>query len=102
MGWWWLHDSKLDQTDNIPEGQTPLGLLLRDHIALSGDVTITDFQRPPGLVEITVTKTKSPGDGSITLIFDADPLALTGWSVVDAEGRQTSIRLTDSFARRPV
>jgi outer membrane lipoprotein-sorting protein len=89
-----FRDNKLDQTSNIPEGETPLGLLLRDHITLTGDVTVTDFQRPPGLIEITLVRTASPGDGSLTLVFDADPLALTGWSVVDAQGRDTRIRLT--------
>jgi outer membrane lipoprotein-sorting protein len=90
-----FRDNKLDQTSNIPEGQTPLGLLLRDKISLTGDVTVTDFQRPPGLIDITLVKTAAPGDGSLTLVFDANPLALTGWSVVDAQGRETRIRLTD-------
>jgi outer membrane lipoprotein-sorting protein len=36
-----FHDSSLDQTTNIPVGQTPLGLLLADTVALSGDVTLT-------------------------------------------------------------
>jgi outer membrane lipoprotein-sorting protein len=90
-----FRDNKLDQTSNIPEGQTPLGLLLRARISLTGDVTVTNFQRPPGLIETTVVKTAAPGDGSLTLVLDADPLALTGWSVVDAQGRETRIRLTD-------
>ena len=90
-----FHDAKLNQTSNIPEGQTPLGLLLRDTISLGGDVTVTDFQHPPGLVEMTLVKTASPGDGSLTLVLDAAPMALTGWSVVDAQGRQTRIQLSD-------
>ena len=90
-----VRDNKLDNTSNIPEGQTPLGLLLRDRISLTGDVTVTDLQRPPGLFEITLVKTASPGDGSLTLVFDAGPLTLTGWSVVDAQGRETRIRLSN-------
>jgi outer membrane lipoprotein-sorting protein len=90
-----FRDTKLDQTSNIPEGETPLGLLLRDTITLTGDVTVTDLQRPPGLIEITLTKTRAPGDGTLTLVLEADKLALTGWSVVDAQGRETRIRLTD-------
>jgi outer membrane lipoprotein-sorting protein len=89
-----FHDSKLDQTSNIPEGQTPLGLLLRGTISLGGDVTVTDFQHPPGLVELTLVKTASPGDGSLTLVLNAAPMALTGWSVVDAQGRQTRIQIS--------
>jgi outer membrane lipoprotein-sorting protein len=90
-----FHDAKLGQTTNIPLDQTPLGLLLRDKISLSGDVTLTDFQRPPGQIQLTLVRTKSPGDGSLTLYLEAGPLALTGWTVIDAQGQQTTIRLTD-------
>src|SRR5690242_12984618 len=36
-----FHDRLLQQTTNIPLGSTPLGLLLRDNLRLSGDVTVT-------------------------------------------------------------
>jgi outer membrane lipoprotein-sorting protein len=90
-----FHDSQLEQTTNIPVGQTPLGLLLADTITLSGDVSVTDFQRLPGQLQITLVRTKSPGEGSLTLILNADPLALIGWSVVDGEGRETRLRISD-------
>jgi outer membrane lipoprotein-sorting protein len=94
-----FRDNQLDQTTNVPVGQTPLGLLLRDTITLSGDVTVTNLQHPPGQLQITVTKTAAPGDGSLTLLLNAPtqngPLALAGWSVVDAEGRETQIRLAN-------
>ena len=89
-----FHDAQLDQTTNIPVGNTPLGLLLADTIVLSGDVTLTDFQRPPGGLQLTLVRTKTPGDGSLTLTLNASPLALTGWSVVDAQGRETRIRIS--------
>jgi outer membrane lipoprotein-sorting protein len=90
-----FRDNKLDQTTNIPMDQTPLGLLLRDTVSLGGDVTVTNFIRTQGQLQITVVKTAAPGDGSLTLLLDAQPLALAGWSVVDAQGRQTTIRLSD-------
>ena len=90
-----FNDSQLGQTTNIPIDQTPLGLLLADTITLSGDVTTTDFQRPPGQLQITLVRTKTPGDGSLTLNLEAPKLALTGWSVVDAQGRETRLRLTN-------
>ncbi|MEJ0048342.1 MAG: outer-membrane lipoprotein carrier protein LolA [Rhodospirillales bacterium] len=91
-----FRDNKLDQTTNIPMGQTPLGLLLRDRIALSGDVTVTDFRHPPGQLQVTAVKTASPGDGSLTLDMNDNPLALAGWSVVDAQGRETRVRLSQA------
>jgi outer membrane lipoprotein-sorting protein len=90
-----FHDSQLDQTTTIAVGQTPLGLLLGDRIALSGDVTVTDFQRPPGQLLITMVRTQKSGEGSLTLQLNASPIALVGWSVVDAQGKETQIRLSD-------
>jgi DNA invertase Pin-like site-specific DNA recombinase/outer membrane lipoprotein-sorting protein len=90
-----FRDNKLDQTTNIPMSQTPLGLLLRDRIVLGGDVTVTDFEQPPGAIQVTLVKTASPGDGSLTLLLNANPLALAGWSVVDAQGRETRVRLSN-------
>lgn len=90
-----FRDNKLDQTSNIPMGQTPLGLLLRDDVTLTGDVTVTDFRRMPGQIQITLVKTASAGDGSLTLVLNDQPLTLVGWAVVDAQGRETRIRLSD-------
>ncbi len=89
-----FHDSQLDQTTRIPVGQTPLGLLLADTIRLAGDVTLTEFGRPPGQLRMTLVRTKTPGEGSLTLLLNASPIALTGWSVVDAQGRETRLRLS--------
>jgi len=90
-----FHDEQLGQTTNIPVDQTPLGLLLGETVSLAGDVTTTEFERPPGQLQITLVRTKSPGDGSLTLFLEAQPLALVGWSVVDNQGRETRLRMTN-------
>ncbi|HET6607154.1 MAG TPA: outer membrane lipoprotein carrier protein LolA [Rhodopila sp.] len=88
-----FHDSSLQQTSNIPLSRTPLGILLADHVTLSGAVTVTDIQRQPGQLQITVVRTATPGDGSLTLIFADHPLALRQWTVVDAQRRVTHVTL---------
>jgi len=90
-----FYDSQLDQVSNLSITQTPLGLLLGDTILLSGDVTVTDFEKLPGRLQITLVRTKSPGDGSLTLDLNIDPLALVGWSVVDAQGQETRLRMSN-------
>lgn len=90
-----FRDNQLDQTTVIPIDRTPLGLLLREHISLSGDVTVTDFIRDSGLVQVTLVRTSAPGDGSLTLVFREKPLALVAWSVTDAQARQTRVTLSD-------
>lgn len=88
-----FHDSKLQQTSNIPLGSTPLGLLLQDNVRLSGDVTVAGLARAPGQLQLRLFRTKSPADGSLTLVFADAPLALRQWSVVDAQRQETRITL---------
>lgn len=90
-----VRDNQSDQTSTIPMEQTPLGLLLRDHVTLQGDVTVTSFSHAPGRLQLTAVKTAASGDGSLTLVLGEQPLSLLGWSVVDAQGRETQLRLTD-------
>ena len=91
-----FHDSQLDQTSNIPIGRTPLGLLLQDNLKLSGDITVTKIVRYPGQLQLTVLRTASPSDGSLTLIFADNPLTLRSWTVVDAQRQETRVTLFDA------
>lgn len=88
-----FNDRQLNQTSNIPLGSTPLGLLLQDNLRLSGDVTVTGLTRLPNQLQVTLVRTKSPGDGSLTLIFAEPQLALQQWVVVDAQRLETRVRL---------
>lgn len=93
-----FRDNQLDQTTVIPIERTPLGLLLRSHVSLTDDVTVTGFQHDNGLVQVTLVRTSSPGDGSLTLVFYETPVALRSWSVLDAQGRETRVTLFDVHA----
>ena len=88
-------DPDLDQTTNIPLGTTPLGILLAQHVQLSGGVTVTGIDREPGEDMITLIRTGKPAAGSLTLVFGTGPLELRQWKVLDAQGRQTQVSLYD-------
>ena len=90
-----FHDSRLQQTSNIPLSSTPLGLLLQDNLRLSGDVTVAGLTRAPGQLQLRLLRSKSPADGALTLVFADAPLALRQWSVVDAQRQETRITLYD-------
>jgi outer membrane lipoprotein-sorting protein len=90
-----FHDAQLNQTSNIPLGRTPLGILLADHVSLTGDITVTRFVRLPGQLQVTLVRTASPGEGSLTLIFADNPLVLRQWVVMDQQGKQTRVTLTN-------
>ena len=88
-----FQDRQLGQTSDYPIGATPLGILLADHVQLSGAVTVIGIGRQPGLLQVTLVRTASPGDGSLTLVFADKPLALRQWAVVDAQRQETRVSL---------
>lgn len=88
-----FHDSELKQTSNIPLGQTPLGLLLQDNLRLAGDVTVSRVTHLPGQLQISLYRTATPQDGTLTLIFADNPLVLRSWVVTDAQRRDTTVTL---------
>jgi outer membrane lipoprotein-sorting protein len=90
-----FHDSQLNQTTNIPLSRTPLGAILADHTRLSDDATVTKFVRLPGQLQVSLVRSASPGDGSLTLIFSDNPTTLREWIVVDQQGKQTRVRFTN-------
>jgi outer membrane lipoprotein-sorting protein len=90
----YFRDAQLDQTSNIPLSRTPLGILLGDHTALSGDVTVTKFVRLPDQFQVSLLRTASPGEGTLTLIFADNPLTLRQWVVLDQQGNQTRVAFT--------
>jgi outer membrane lipoprotein-sorting protein len=88
-----FRDTKLDQTSNVPLSQTPLGILLADNVTLSGGVTVTNLVRQPGQIQISMVRTANPSDGTLTLVFADDPLALRQWTVLDAQRKETRVTL---------
>jgi outer membrane lipoprotein-sorting protein len=90
-----FRDSQLNQTSNIPLSRTPLGILLGDRVALSGEVTVTKLVRLPGQLQVSLVRTASPGEGTLTLIFADNPLSLRQWVVLDQQGKQTRVAFTN-------
>jgi outer membrane lipoprotein-sorting protein len=77
----------------MPVSSTPLGLLLRERIALSGDITVSAMGRQGGFLSVTLHRTGAPAEGRLTLMFSENPMELRQWSVVDAQGRETRVTL---------
>ncbi|UMM63319.1 LolA family protein [Aristophania vespae] len=90
-----FQDRSIDQITTLPLKRTPLGLLLRPDPHLTGDVTITSFHEIKGQIQLRVVRTAAPQEGELTLYFSKTPLALLGWSVLDAQGASTHIQLSD-------
>jgi outer membrane lipoprotein-sorting protein len=89
------HDKELKQTTYLPLSSTPAAILLRESVTLSGNVTVTDVERGPGTVRITIVQTDDPRAGRLTLVFAERPLQLTNWVVVDGQGATTRVALSE-------
>ena len=95
-------DAELEQLTSVPVRSTPAWFLLRDEIRLSGDITVTRFERSPGVLRVTLVETSEPGAGSLTLVFSERPFDLRQWTVVDQQGKATTIVLSETRINGPV
>jgi outer membrane lipoprotein-sorting protein len=101
--WLIYYDRELEQVSYIPLDSTPAGILVADKISLlADDVTVTAFEHQAGMVRITLVRTDSPEEGSLTLVFSDQPLTLRKWTVVDAQGVVTNVSLIDAHFDVPL
>lgn len=89
-----MYDRELRAPTTVPVGSTPLGILLRREVRLSGDVTVAGVERTGGFLRVTIFRTSEPAEGRLTLVFNPDPLELRQWAVLDAQRRETRVTLS--------
>ena len=87
------YDRQLKAPAYLPLNSTPAGLLVRDHLQLSGDVTVLGVKHGPEVLRVTVTQTSDPRAGQVTFVFGEKPFVLTSWDVTDAQGAETRVSL---------
>ena len=88
-------DKQLNQTSKYELRQTPAWFFLRDPISFGADVIVTRFEHFPGGVRVTVVESAQPDSGSLTLDFTGNPLTLRQWTVIDQQGKRTTVTLSD-------
>lgn len=90
-------DKQLQQTSYVDIDQTPAGVLVRPQIRLTGgDITVTGVRHGRATLELDLVRTRDPGAGSMTLIFEEKPFALKQWRVRDPQGQITTVSLFDA------
>jgi outer membrane lipoprotein-sorting protein len=88
-------DSRLKSFDSYPLGMTPLSFFLARNIRLDRGVQVTGVSRSPGGFTVVTRDGHKKTAGQLALSFSEAPLRLEGWTVTDAQGRATRVRLTD-------
>jgi outer membrane lipoprotein-sorting protein len=91
-----IRDKKLGTNDVYPVGQTPLKFLLQENVDLGRDTRVRDVQvGRDGVVTVRFDDSATLGGTSrITLRFDSRANALRQWTIVDAQGYETSVTLS--------
>ena len=88
-------DKELKQTAKIELRSTPAWFILRDPVNFGPDVVVTGFQQGGGTIRVSVVEAARPDLGSLTMVFTENPLSLRQWSVVDQQGRRTTVNLSE-------
>jgi outer membrane lipoprotein-sorting protein len=99
-----FEDRSINQVTEIPQSDTPLGLLLAPEIRLLDNpaVLITDITRVPGLIQVTMLRAERWWQGSLTLVFATAPLMLRQWVVLDEQRRETRVSLSEIITGIPI
>jgi outer membrane lipoprotein-sorting protein len=88
-------DKELEQVTHLWLSNTPIGFLVEEDIKLTGDVTVTKFKKGSNILRATLARTKEPEQGTITMIFSDQPLALRKWVITDPQGIRTTVTLSN-------
>ena len=88
-----IADSRLKTFESYPLAATPLSLFLAKTIRLDRGVQVTRVARMSDGFAITARDGKKETAGQMSLSFTDNPMSLAGWTVVDAQGRSTQVRI---------
>ncbi|MBT3991303.1 MAG: outer membrane lipoprotein carrier protein LolA [Rhodospirillaceae bacterium] len=88
-------DKELEQVTHLWLNNTPVGFLVKEDIQLKDDVTVTNFSKGSNILHVTLARTEDPEQGTITLVFSDQPLALRKWTVTDPQGVETTVTLSN-------
>jgi outer membrane lipoprotein-sorting protein len=87
-------DKEIHQVQQVGLKSTPAWFFLRDPINFNADSVVTGFQRLDNEVHVTVVERARPDEGSLTMVFTENPLQLRQWTVVDQQGKTTTVSLS--------
>ena len=91
--WLIFVDEELKEVNQLPIGVTPASILLQDKIWLSGDIKVQRITRQNDLIQLHLVQAKEPDAGQFIVAIAAKPLSLRGWTVIDAQGIETTVTL---------
>ncbi len=92
--WVAIRNNAKDKVDYYPLSKTPLKMVLAERVDLMRDATVKKVQRQDGLLLITLQAKDKGVPGELLLVFDPQRNQLQQWTVIDPQGRRTTITLS--------
>jgi outer membrane lipoprotein-sorting protein len=89
----YYYDSKLEQVTRTFVNDTPAWFLLRNKIALNGDITVTAFDHKADALRLTLVESDNSDLGEVTIVLTDQPLELRQWTVIDAQRKRVTVTL---------
>jgi outer membrane lipoprotein-sorting protein len=88
-------DKQLAEMSKVGLKSTPAWFLLRDPITFD-DLIIKRFERGANTLTITVVEPTESENGSLTIVFSSQPLALRQWTIVDQQRKTTTVSISNA------
>ena len=88
-------DKALETIDRVPLSATPLNFFLREDVNLANDTEVIGLQKTFNEWRVTARDGSGEMDGAITMVFDAQNLALKEWIIADSFGGETRVLLSE-------
>ncbi|RKQ69696.1 outer membrane lipoprotein-sorting protein [Litorimonas taeanensis] len=89
------HDKKLETYDRGPLSATPLSYFLKEDLNLAEDTEVVALQKTNADWRVTARDGSGNMEGAITMVLDAQTLALKEWIITDDFGGETRVVLSD-------
>lgn len=90
-----VQNRKLKTTDRYPLLDSPLDFVLSNTLDLKRNPLIVGIDHQPGSIVVRARSAKNRMNGNITMVFADPSLELRQWTIVDAQGQQTTVSLAD-------
>ncbi|HEX2592065.1 MAG TPA: outer membrane lipoprotein carrier protein LolA [Rhizomicrobium sp.] len=88
-------NKKLNTTNRYPLSSSPLDFVLSNTLNLKVNPYVTGVEHNGNTILVKARSAKNRVTGNITMVFSEPSLALQQWTIVDAQGGQTTVSLDD-------
>lgn len=89
------HDPSTKEITTMAISETPAEFILRQHIRFDEGVKVIQFEEEGNTYKVKLAKNKAAETGTLTLKFSKNPLKLVQWIVIDSQGLDTTVNLTN-------